>query len=127
MRRQMGRLDDMALARVKLWLASDHTHTAERLAELSEQPQPWMSRYINGVMQRSVELDVLDRIARAMGLSGIGALFDHQLTEDETAVLTRWRALPRRRQRIYLEMLQEWVPDEPPRRGRQPSPRQSGK
>jgi|SRR5215831_8712199 len=98
-------LDEIARARIKIWLRSTGT-TQTELAKRIDRTQAWMSRYLSGGLD--ADLESLRGMAATFGHS-LAALLDTPTDPVEAQLIDRFRALRPEARTIALALLQDWA------------------
>jgi hypothetical protein len=111
----MGRFDDQARRRLRVWMAANPRVTQSALGQAAGFNQPWFSRFLKGEFDAS--LDAYAGMA-ALFNQPVAALWDLRDDPREEELMTRFRGMPERRQQLILDIARDWAPDEPPTRGR---------
>jgi transcriptional regulator with XRE-family HTH domain len=113
----VGKYEDKARQRLGQLLRSRKLKQ-EPLAQAVGHSQSWMSNYLQGT--QGADLDELAKMVAVFDLP-LTALFDEWSSPQETDVLALFRALPPHRQKMLLELVQDWVmPPDYPRGRRRP-------
>lgn len=99
--------------------------TKTALGHAAGRNQPWATRYLDG--EFGADLETLGKIAAFFG-QPIAALFEAHPDEAVDELVKRFRATTPPRRALLLDLLREWVPDEPTKleRGGRPRTRERG-
>lgn len=109
----MGKLDDVARARIRAWFKGSGRTQADVAADIGRN-QAWMSRYLDG--EFDADLDTLQRFAVAFDNS-LGGLLGFTPSEIDAEALDLIHALRPEARALALSLLREWA-DPPGSRGR---------
>lgn len=110
MRLNVGKKDEAARERIRLWLRGTGM-TQVVLAEKIGRKQAWMSRYLDG--EFDTDLDTLERLAHAFDHT-LAELLDLTQDEAERALLDAVRALTPPKRALALQMVQAMAGSTPP-------------
>lgn len=109
----MGKLDDVARDRLRLWLGASEKTQASLATEIGRN-QAWMTRYLDG--QFDADLDTLQRIAVAFE-NTLACLLSLPGETMDAEVLELFHALRPKGRDLALELLRDWTsPRAKPRR-----------
>jgi transcriptional regulator with XRE-family HTH domain len=103
----MRRLQELARARIKGWLAANPRITQIKLAEAVGMSQTWVSQYKSG--EQDADCDQLAAMAAVFGHT-LSELFDLRPDPKERALLDAFRALTPEKRDLAIRMLEAMVP-----------------
>jgi transcriptional regulator with XRE-family HTH domain len=107
----MGRLQELARARIRDWLAANPRITQVKLAEAVGMSQTWVSQYKSG--EQDADCDQLAVMAQVFGHT-LNELFDLRPDPKERALIEAFRALAPEKRDLSIRMLEAMMP---PHRG----------
>lgn len=109
---KMGRLVEVARARLKRWKETHPEITQRAVAKAAGHEQSWFSNYLTGAQNANV--DELDAMAREFGHT-LAELLDLRPSSKEADLLEVFRSLPSEKRDFGIEVLKQIAP--PKRRG----------
>jgi transcriptional regulator with XRE-family HTH domain len=109
----MGRLVEVARARLQRWKDANPQITQRKVAETVGHEQSWVSFYLSG--KQNATVDELDAMARAFNHT-LAELLDLRPSSKEADLIEAFRELAPERRDFAIEVLRQIAP--PKKRGR---------